>query len=149
MISKKEFFNQFNSGQNQYTYFILAIDASGIAFALNKIDEKVFAWSLVMFAIAILCWAISFFSGLRFQQLKNEYYLLEFKNMDMRESDHPETMGRPNLIDIEEAKLNEQAKVLQKKMHVMYNLLNYLMLLGIIFFVVYEVWEMIIRSTSN
>lgn len=148
MISKNEFFNQFNSGQMQYTYFIMAIDASGIALALNKIDEKVFTWSMILFALGIVCWAISFFSGIRFQQLRNEYHLLEFKNMDIRESDYPGINGDKILIDAENAKITVKANRIQKSLHVMYNLLNYFMIGGMIFFCLYEICEITRRSLN-
>lgn len=146
MISKQEFFTQFNSGQNQYTYFIMAIDASGIAFALSKIDEKLFTWSLIPFFLAILAWAVSFFSGLRFQQLKNENLLLEYKNMDVRKGDFPGIGDDKALIDAESAKLVSHAEKIQVKIHLMYNLLNYFMILGMIFFITYQIWEMAYKS---
>ena len=139
MISKQEFFNQFNSGQNQYTYFIMAVVASGIAFALNKIDEKVFAWPLILFSQAIICWTISFFSGIRFQQLKNENLLIEYKNMDIKENDLHGMEGVEALIE-ESAELKLQAEKAQNKMHKMYNLLNYFMILGMVLFIAYEIW---------
>lgn len=146
MIPKQEFFNQFNAGQNQYTYFIMAIDASGIAFAISKIDEKVFAWPLILFSFAIICWVISFFSGIRYQQLKNETLLLEYNNMDIRENDFPGIEGDKTVIEEESAKLKMQAEKAQNKMHTKYNLLNYFMILGMLLFVAYEIWEMAIRS---
>lgn len=148
MISKQEFFNQFNSGQNQYTYFIMAIDASGIAFAISRIDEKVFSCPLVLFSLSVICWAISFFAGIRFQQLKNENLLLEYKNMDIREEDFPGIAGDISLIEQESAKLKSKAEKAQNKMHLMYNLLNIFMVFGMILFVGYQIWEMAIRSKT-
>jgi hypothetical protein len=149
MISKEEFFNQFNSGQNQYTYFIMAIDASGIAFAISRIDEKVFSWPLILFSLSVIFWAISFFAGIRFQQLKNENLLLEYKNMDIREEDFPGIAGDKVIIEQESAKLKLQAEKAQNRMHLMYNLLNYFMILGMISFIAYQIWEMIIRTCNS
>jgi hypothetical protein len=148
MISKQEFFNQFNSGQNQYTYFIMAIDASGIGFAISKVDQKNFACPLILFSLAIISWAISFFAGIRFQQLKNENLLIEYKNLDIREGDFPGINSDKTLIEQESAKLKSQAESAQKKMHIMYNLLNYFMILGMILFIIYQIWEMMIRTEN-
>ena len=148
MISKQELFNQFNSGRNQYTYFIMAIDASGIGFALAKVDEKVFTWPLSIFLFAIISWAVSFFAGIRFQQQKNKILLLEYKNMDTREVDYPGIMGDQLLIEAASTKIKVQAGEAQKKIYLSYNLLNLFMILGIIFYVAYQIWEMAIRSNS-
>ena len=148
MISKQEFINQVHSGQNQYTYFIMAIDASGIAFALSKLDSKVFTLQMILFFCAIISWGLSFFSGIRFQQLKNEALQIEYYNMDMREEDYPEIWGDKTLIKIKETELIGMIRIIQSKMHRGYVFLNNFMILGIIFFAGYEIWEMIIRSIS-
>jgi len=126
----------------------MAIDASGIGFALAKVDEKVFTWPLSIFLFAIISWAVSFFAGIRFQQQKNKILLLEYKNMDTREVDYPGIMGDQLLIEAASTKIKVQAGEAQKKIYLSYNLLNLFMILGIIFYVAYQIWEMAIRSNS-
>jgi hypothetical protein len=148
MILKKEFFNQFNTGQNQYTYFIIAIDASGIGFALNKLDDKVLSYPLIFFLLALASFAFSFFSGIRFHQLKNESYSLEYKNLEILEKNFPGIMDNEDLIKKEIDSLTAKSEIIQIKMFRTYNFLNVFMALGICFFVVYELFLLLSRSNS-
>lgn len=147
MISKEEFFKLFQVGQNQYTYFIMAIDASGIGFVLNKIDDKAFSYSIILACLAIISWGISFYCGTRFQQIKNKRLKLEYDNMDMREPDYPGIEGdqkiiREKAVEYENIALSDQCKA-----DTMYSCINIFVCVGIVFLICYEIWEMVVRST--
>jgi hypothetical protein len=53
------------TAKDKYTYFLLAASASAIAFSISQTREDALAWSQLPLAIAVLCWAFSFYFGCR------------------------------------------------------------------------------------
>jgi uncharacterized membrane protein len=141
LFPRSSFFEEFNTLQNQYTYFIMAIDASAIAYSVQKIDQRVFAWSLLPLGLALIFWGISFFSGLRFNQCKKEISVLELENLDLIDEEK-----ETSALNSKKDKLLNQAKQIQTKMYRYYNFMNYGLMGGIILFVVWTLIEMGIRT---
>jgi hypothetical protein len=56
---------QHSEGQDKYTYFLLAVTASAVAFSVRKTETAVITWSLIPMALAIIAWGISFYCGFR------------------------------------------------------------------------------------
>jgi hypothetical protein len=54
---------QHREGQDKYTYFLLAVTASAVAFSVQKTEAAVITWSLIPMALAIISWGISFYFG--------------------------------------------------------------------------------------
>lgn len=51
------------TGQEKYTYFLLAAAGAAIGFAVQKTDGLRFSWWLLPVALATVCWVASFYSG--------------------------------------------------------------------------------------
>src|SRR5690242_5004679 len=94
-FKRSEFFGEFNAAQNQYTYFIIGLDAAAIAYAIGKTDQRTFEWVLLPLGLAILAWGLSLYAGIRFQQLKKAGLVLEINALDAEE----------DIIDNEEKKV--------------------------------------------
>ncbi len=56
---------QLSEAQSKYTYFLLAIAASAIAFAIQRTTGKTLTWGMIPLGLAVICWAGSFFAGCR------------------------------------------------------------------------------------
>ena len=56
---------QLSDAQSKYTYFLLAIAASAIAFAIQRTTGRNLTWGMIPLGLAVICWAFSFFSGCR------------------------------------------------------------------------------------
>jgi|GEM_PF-2673522 len=64
---------------NKYTYFILAVTGTAIAYALKALEEKQPSYSLIFICISICLWAISFGFGIRGLNKFREYLVLNTK----------------------------------------------------------------------
>jgi hypothetical protein len=51
------------TGQEKYTYFLLAAAGAAIGFAVQKTDGLRFSWWLLPVGLATICWAASFYAG--------------------------------------------------------------------------------------
>ena len=59
-----EIHKQHRTGQDKYTYFLLAVTASAVAFSVQKTSGLVLSWSLLPLGIAVLTWGTSVMSSL-------------------------------------------------------------------------------------
>jgi len=71
--------------QAKYIYFLLAITASAVAFAIQKTSDHTLTSSLIPLAIAVLFWGCSFYFGCRHlvwvqAALRANYALLQLKS---------------------------------------------------------------------
>lgn len=92
----RELWLQHRFGQDKYTYFLLAVTASAIAFAVQKTGDAVFAWTLAPLGLAVLAWGGSFYCGCKNliwvqTALMANYNLLQLKaGVHPQQPDHPE-----------------------------------------------------------
>ena len=54
---------QHQTGQDKFTYFLLAAAGAAIAFAVQKTEGLLLSWWLLPVAFATLCWGVSFYFG--------------------------------------------------------------------------------------
>ena len=60
-----ELHKQHRESQSKYTYFILAVAASAIAFAVQKTSGSTYTWFQLPLGGAITFWSLSFYYGCR------------------------------------------------------------------------------------
>jgi hypothetical protein len=60
-----EIHRQHRTGQDKYTYFLLAVTASAVAFAIQKTDDVIITYSLLPLGVAIIFWGFSFYFGVK------------------------------------------------------------------------------------
>lgn len=53
----------YKSSQDKYTYLLLAVSASAVAFTLQKTENVVFEWSLLPVGLSALSFGLSFWFG--------------------------------------------------------------------------------------
>lgn len=58
-----ELHKRHDDAHNKYTYFLLAVTASAVAFAIQKTQGLLLSWSMVPLGLAVVAWGFSFFCG--------------------------------------------------------------------------------------
>lgn len=58
-----DIYKALQTGQEKYTYFLLAAAGAAIGFAVQKTDGLRFSWWLLPVGLATICWAASFYAG--------------------------------------------------------------------------------------
>jgi hypothetical protein len=64
--ARKELREIFRSAQHKYVYYLVAIDVSALGFASYNTMGNSLEWHHIPLGIAVLCWLISAYNGLRF-----------------------------------------------------------------------------------
>lgn len=72
---QREVYKALGTGQDKYTYFLLAAAGAAIGFAVTQTQTAALARSQVPLAVAVLCWGLSFAAGcMRVQYVNSTLY---------------------------------------------------------------------------
>ncbi len=135
--------------QDKYTYFLLAITASAIAFSIQKTETLKITYSLIPLGFAVLVWGISFYFGVKsilYVQscIYTNYGLLQLKN-----GIHPK---QPQNLELVEAAIDGVKTAFEYNSNKVqfYSVWQIrLIILGGILFLFWHILEMIIRTLSS
>lgn len=91
-----ELHKQHQASQDKYTYFLLAAAGACIAFSMEKAQGVPLTWHLALLAVAVLCWASSFYCGCKCANTvqgllrANSNLLSLYAGTHENQPDHPE-----------------------------------------------------------
>ncbi len=94
-----EIHRQHRSGQDKYTYFLLAVTASAVAFSVQKTSGLKLVWPMLPMGFAVLLWGISFYFGCKNliwvqTSIYANYSLLQLhKGVHPQQPDHPQKLA--------------------------------------------------------
>jgi hypothetical protein len=142
-------YNQFRTAQDKYVYFLLAVAASAIAFSTQITKELVFSYTLIPLGLAVLAWALSFFSGCRTIQYVNSNTFANFELLKVEAGTHQEYCSNPRLMQAAREGIREGMTFNQKKSG-SYGVWQFrLIVIGGISFVFWHLLEMGARTIGN
>lgn len=95
----RELWLQHRAGQDKYTYFLLAITASAIAFAVQKTTDAVLAWTLVPLGLAVLAWGGSFYCGCKNLIWVQTALMANYNLLQLESGVHPQQPDHPDLSE--------------------------------------------------
>jgi hypothetical protein len=154
---KTELYKQIRTHEDKYTYFLLAIAASAIAFSMQQVHDRPFSFGLIPLALSVLLFGFSFYFGCKNLQyisinLFDEFELnkvihgeFDFDNL----SDSPEHLKQPNHPDfIESASkgLKRAIKEINNKIYKFSQRQFFFLIAGAVSYVLWNIVEMWIRS---
>ena len=93
-----EICRQIRTAQDKYDYFLLAVAASAVAFALNRTQGYVLSWSLLSVGIAVFFWGLSFFFGCRHLEYVTSSLHTNAELIKVTTGVHPEIGPNPVVI---------------------------------------------------
>lgn len=131
------------TGQEKYTYFLLAAAGAAIGFAVQKTEGLTLSWWLLPVAFATVCWGISFYFGCQNVVWVQTTIMANFNLLQLRQGSHPEQPPHPELtaaaIRGVESALESNGKQAQ-----FYGIWQFrLLVAGAIFFIAWRVAEMV------
>ena len=78
MQQELELHKQLSSAQEKHAYFLLAAAGSAIGFTLTQTKTEALSFFHIPLGLAIVCWGLSFFTGLQFIKYRNSSTYLNF-----------------------------------------------------------------------
>ncbi len=124
----------------------MAIAASAIAFSIQKVENRIFEWSLLPLGFAILSWGISFYFGCKHILYKTSSLSINYelyRTADGRSNDIP---NDPKFVNMKMEVLRSSFETNSKKASKYGNRQFKLVVLGGIFFILWSIIEMYLRT---
>jgi hypothetical protein len=144
MSTLVELFKAYREGQEKYTYFLLTAAGAAIAFAVTQTQTATVSPAKIVLAFSVAIWGFSFFCGCR-QILQNSNLLHQnYDLLRMQAGQHPEFPPHPQLVQVIQRSLEEQAKTSGRWGRRQF----YLLIAGAVFYIAWHVLEMYLRSLN-
>jgi hypothetical protein len=94
-----EIHRQHSTGQDKYTYFLLAVTASAVAFAVQKTSGLKITYSLFPLAFAVLLWGVSFFFGCKNLLWVSASISANYSLLQLHKGVHADQPNHPQLLE--------------------------------------------------
>ena len=133
---------EFRQHQSKYVYYIIALCVTGIGFAIQKTNGQPLRYTQISLGLSVMTFSISIYCGIRFMHYVMNALYINAELIDVSEGRHHLTEMHPEKIKIGEEVLtgiiNNSSTVTERAFKLQYRLFY----LGIMFFVIWQVWEM-------
>ena len=146
MEEQRDIQRQHRQGQSKYTYFLIALSVSSIAFSIQKTINEPLILRQIPLGLAVLSWAFSIYSGLTFLQKGLDILYTNNAYFEALKGNLAETKGNPAMNTIA---ANELMKILKDKIkcgskYYIWQFRSFLT--GIVLFIVWHLFEMASRT---
>ncbi len=141
-----EIHRQHRTGQDKYTYFLLAVTASVVAFAVQKTDDLKITYSLIPLGFAILLWGLSFYFGIKNLIWVQTSISANYSLLQLKEGVHP---NQPEHTQIQEAAIQGVTSALESNINnaQFYMVWQFrLLIAGAVLFLAWHILEMVLRT---
>jgi hypothetical protein len=139
---KGQLAKQLGEAQSRYTYFLLAVAASAIAFAVQKTTGRPLEWRMVPLGFAVLSWAGSFFAGCRNRDYFSTTLYANLALLQLQDGTHPNLPNHPELILVACEGVREAAEANSSAANFWGKLQFRLLVLGAVLFLAWHIIEM-------
>lgn len=137
---------EFREKQEKYVYYLIALSVSAIGFSIYKTENKSLTYSQIPLALAVICWCISIYCGLKFLKYvisslyaNNGYY-------EIIKGRHPDIGNHPEFIKAGVKGFKEAIELNGKAMKIYFKFQGYLFYSGIMFFIFWHIFEMYLKT---
>lgn len=133
---------QLAEAQSKYTYFLLAVAASAIAFAVQRTTGRPLTWSMIPLGLAVACWAVSFFAGCRNRAYFSSTLYANAALLQIQDGTHPDVARHPDAVAAAAEGVREAAEHNSSMANFWGHLQFRLLVVGATCFLVWHVIEM-------
>jgi hypothetical protein len=141
-----EIHRQHRTGQDKYSYFLLAVTASAVAFSVKRTDGLKITYSLIPLGAAVLLWGVSFYFGVKNLLWVQTSIFANYSLLQLQKGVHPEQPDHPQIL---EAAIRGVRSAFESniKNAQFYGIWQFrLLITGAIFFLLWHVLEMVLRT---
>jgi hypothetical protein len=90
MSEKLELHRAVRESADKYIYFLLAASGAAIGFALTQTQEATLSKSMILLALAVVFWGLSFYCGCKQLVQTSGFTFLNYELLRVRQGEHPE-----------------------------------------------------------
>jgi len=144
----REIIELYQTASQKLLYFSLAADGAAIGLALNQTQSAPIVWSQIPLAIAVLCWGLSFFSGVRYQHYVNSNLLANIHLLQNELGQHPLTGNDPLKVVAADKFIRESMERSIKRGSTFAGWHYRLLIMGSIFYIGWHILGMYLRTVA-
>ena len=142
----KEIYRLLNSSQDKYVYFILASSVTAIGFTITQTKTLSLSLTQMPLGLSLICWALSFGFGCRNREYYNSTLYANSELIKVQAGQHPMAGNDPRLIQAATKGIMDALQNNSDKISLYGRLQMRLFLAGAIFYIIWHVIEMYLRS---
>ena len=141
-----EIHRQHRTGQDKYSYFLLAVTASAVAFSVKRTDGLKITYSLIPLGAAVLLWGVSFYFGVKNLLWVQTSIFANYSLLQLQKGVHPEQPDHPQILEVAIRGVRSAFESNIKNAQ-FYGIWQFrLLITGAIFFLLWHVLEMVLRT---
>lgn len=141
-----ELYRQHHAAQDKYTYFLLAVAGTAIGFAANETHGAKMNLSQIPLACAVLSWGLSFFFGCKHLSYARTTLYENAELIKIEAGEHPMVGPVPQLIKLTADIVRESMEKVAKRAGLFDRLQFRALVIGVIFYLGWHVFEMWLRK---
>jgi len=141
-----ELHKQHREGQSKYTYFLLAVAASAVAFAVQKTSGARLSWPMIPLGLAALSWGLSFYCGCKNLLWVQTAIYTNYSLLQLKSGVHAEQPPHPHLLQAAEEGVRSAIKTNIEGAEFHGKWQFRLLILGAILFLSWHVLDMVLRT---
>lgn len=145
----KELHQQLNTTVHKYTYFLLAVSAAAVAYAIKLTTGSILSYSMLPLGLAILNWGLSFYSGCRQLNYVHSYIFTNFELLKIKGGVHEDVGNHPQMIEEVSKGIRDILKSYNDKINFYGRWQFRFLVIGSLLFLTWHIIEMIIRTISK
>lgn len=141
-----QFHKQHSIGQERYTYFLLAVTASAVAFAVQKTGGLKITYSLIPLGAAIFLWGISFYCGVKNINWVQASTAANYSLLQLEKGVHSDQPDDPTVFEAAKRGIASALQSNIKKAEFHGKLQFRLLIAGAVLFLSWHILEMVLRT---
>jgi hypothetical protein len=140
-----EVYRAHRTAQEKYSYFMLAAAGAAIGFSVTRTQGLVLSWSQIPLAAAVICWGFSFFCGcMNLRYVESNLYA-NMSLLKVISGKHPDVGNHPQMMQAASEGIRSAMESNSNRTTFYGRWQFYLMMLGAVSFVGWDVYEMYLR----
>jgi len=144
-----ELHRQLRTVQDKYTYFLLAIAAAAVAYAIKLTTDSTLSFSMIPLGLAILGWGLSFFYGCRQLNYVSSTIYANYELIRVQKGEHPEAGSNPQIIAAASEGIRQAIESNSDKVSFFAKLQFRFLIAGSTLFLAWHIIEMALKSKGN
>lgn len=141
-----EIYKQHSTGQDKYTYFLLAVTASAIAFSVQKTTDLILTWSMLPLGGAVAAWGTSFYFGCKNLLWVQTSISANYSLLQLQKGVHPDQPNHQQLLEAANRGVKSALESNVKNAQFYGEWQFRLLIAGAVLFLAWHVIEMILRT---
>lgn len=144
--AEKNLSKHYNTSNERYIYFLLAVSASAIGYAMTQLQKEPFNLNHIAFFLSVSLWSLSFLAGLKLINTTNQFIFhnINYLSFERKFGSHPSLI--PVIKEAEKGLLQNNSKT-NKTIKIYRSIQHATLLMGAVSYISWHALTMLSTTT--